>query len=366
MYPPTMKTYSIGLVPGPVSVPREFLDPYRTDYGSADLEEEFFLLYEENEELLRQMLRTNNNVTIQSGEGMCGLWGALKSVLAPGDRLLAVSNGIFGRGFAEMAEGLGFDAKTVEANDGEFPSLESVRSEALRFSPKLITAVHCETPGGLLNPIAPLGEIAREAGALLCVDYVASAGGAEVCTDEWGIDLGLLGSQKVLSLLPDLTMVAVSPRAWKAIEAVRYQGYDALLPWRTGPEERYLPYTHNWHSMASLNLSLQKLLSAGLEASFARHASVAEYCRARLKDLGIRLYPKHEELCSPTVTAAYIPDGWTWKELDVALRSRGMAVGGSYGSLAGRVFRIGHMGSQADMDLVRRGMDALADVLRMR
>lgn len=361
-----MKTYAIGLVPGPVSVPRAFRGPYLEDYGSADLEEDFFLLYEENERLLRRFLKTENSVTIQSGEGMCALWGALKSVLAPGDRLLALSNGVFGRGFGEMARGLGFETRILEAPEGEFLDPEAVRSEAYTFAPKVITAVHCETPGGLLNPVAPLGAVAREVNALLCVDYVASAGGADVRTDEWGIDLGLLGSQKVLSLLPDLSMTAVSPRAWAAAEAVGYQGYDALLPWRKGPAERYLPYTHNWHAMASLNRSLNQILSDGLEASFARHAAVAEYCRTSLKDLGIHLYPKHEKLCSPTVTAAYIPDGWTWKELDVELRNRGMAVGGSYGSLAGRVFRIGHMGSQADMDLVRRGMDTLADVLCTR
>jgi len=79
--------------------------------------------------------------------------------------------------------------------------------------------------------------------------------------------------------------------------------------------------------------------------------------------MGITLYPKREELCSPTVTAAIVPEGWTWKELDEALREHGMAVGGSYGPLAGKVFRIGHMGSQADVELVTRGMDVLEEVL---
>ncbi|HRV98202.1 MAG TPA: alanine--glyoxylate aminotransferase family protein, partial [Aminobacteriaceae bacterium] len=78
----------------------------------------------------------------------------------------------------------------------------------------------------------------------------------------------------------------------------------------------------------------------------------------------VALYPKREALCSPTVTAALVPQGWTWNELNGALRSRGMAVGGSYGPLAGKVFRIGHMGSQADMKLVEEGMDVLENVLK--
>jgi aspartate aminotransferase-like enzyme len=358
-----MRTYSVGLVPGPVSVPEEFRRAYLENYGSADLEEDFFLLYEENERLLQQVLKTKNPVTIQSGEGMSVLWGALKSCLLPGDRLLAVSNGPFGRGFGEMAEAMGMEVLIVEAPEGEFPEAADVRKEALAFRPHMITAVHCETPSGLLNPVAPLGEIAAEAGALLCVDYVASAGGADVRTDEWGIDLGLLGSQKVLSLLPDLSMTAVSPRAWKAAGRVNYQGYDALLPWKDGVKNRYLPYTHNWHAMSALKLSLERLLEEGLEASFARHEKAAGYCRERLAAMGVKIYPRREELSSPTVTAAMVPKGWTWQKLDGALREKGMVVGGSYGPLAGKVFRIGHMGSQADMDLVKRGMDILEEVL---
>ena len=79
--------------------------------------------------------------------------------------------------------------------------------------------------------------------------------------------------------------------------------------------------------------------------------------------MGVEVFPKSEAICSPTVTAARIPPGWTWPDLDRALRARGMIVGGSYGPLAGKVFRIGHMGSQADGELVGRGMDVLATVL---
>ena len=297
---------------------------------------------------------------------MSVLWGALKSVLLPGDRLMAVSNGIFGRGFGEMAETLGMEVRIVEALDGGFPDEESIQKTALEFRPRMITVVHCETPSGILNPVDGVGRIAREIDALFCVDYVASAGGADVRTDEWNIDIGLLGSQKVLSLLPDLSMAAISERAWAAIERTNYQGYDALLPWRNGAKNRYLPYTHNWHALNALNLSLKRLFDEGLEASFARHDQVARYCRERLGSMNVRLYPKSEALCSPTVTAAHIPSGWTWSGLDASLRDRGMAVGGSYGPLAGKVFRIGHMGSQADMKLVKRGMDILEDVLKSR
>jgi aspartate aminotransferase-like enzyme len=85
-----------------------------------------------------------------------------------------------------------------------------------------------------------------------------------------------------------------------------------------------------------------------------------------MQAMGIELYPVNEEICSPTVTAAKIPAGWSWEDLDNALRERGVVVGGSYGPLAGKVFRLGHMGSQAKRELVERGLDILEEVLKSK
>ncbi len=358
-----METYKIPLVPGPVSVPEALRTVYRTDYGSADIEEEFFALYAECERKLQMMLGTRNQVTIQSGEGMLALWGALKSVIRPGDRILAVATGLFGYGIGEMAKQIGAQVEIVGFEYDQAIRPQPVREVARRFRPRLLTAVHCETPSGVLNPLREVGEICQEVDALFYVDFVASAGGVPVDVDACHIDLGLLGSQKVLSLLPDLSMVAVSSRAWETVEAVGYPGYDALKPWRTGWQDRYLPYTHNWHALASLRIALNCLLDEGLDRAYQRHIEVAALCRQRLKAMGVRLFPADEAFSSPTVTAAYVPEGWTWKGLDTGLRSHGVAVGGNYGPLAGKVFRIGHMGSQADMALVNQGMDVLAEVL---
>lgn len=358
-----MQIYQIPLVPGPVSVPAAVRAAYATDYASADLEEDFFALYDRCAQKLQTILGASTQVTIQTGEGMLVLWGALRSVVKPGERVLAVGSGLFGYGIGEMAQQIG---ATVEVVGFPFDSIvdpQAVREAAHRFRPKLVTAVHCETPSGTLNPLAELGQVCREVDALFYVDFVASGGGAPVEVDRCAIDLGLLGSQKVLSLPPDLAMVTVSDRAWEAIEAVGYAGYDALAPWRRGPAQRYLPYTHNWSALAALEISLDLLLAEGMEQVYARHAAVAAACRQSLTEMGVRLFPAREEYNSPTVTAAYVPDGWTWRELDRALRAHGMAVGGNYGELAGKVFRIGHMGSQADPLLVAQGMEVLRRVL---
>jgi aspartate aminotransferase-like enzyme len=294
---------------------------------------------------------------------MLALWGAMKSVLRPGDRVLAVATGVFGYGFADMARQLGAEVEVVGFGYDAIVEPGKVRDVARRFRPRLVTLVHCETPSGTLNPLDTVGAICREVDALYYVDFVASAGGTPVLVDEWGIDLGLLGSQKVLSLMPDLSMVSLSERAWAAVAETDYVGYDALAPWKTAIGDRYMPYTHNWHALAGLEIGLKRLHDEGLEAAYARHAAVAQLCRDRLKQMGVDILPVSEAACSPTVTAARVPAGLSWTGLDRGLRDRGMAVGGSYGPLAGKVFRIGHMGSQADATLVTRGMNVLEEVL---
>ncbi|MCB9137210.1 MAG: alanine--glyoxylate aminotransferase family protein [Caldilineaceae bacterium] len=358
-----MERYEIPLVPGPVSIPPAVLAAYAVDYGSADMEDEFFGLYASCEAGLQRLLATENAVTIQSGEGMLALWGALKSVLRPGDRVLALSTGLFGTGIGEMAQRCGAQAEIVDFGHDGVIDADVVQDAARRIRPRLITAVHCETPSGVLNPLAAVGAICREVDALFYVDFVASAGGAPVPVDAWHIDLGLLGSQKALSLMPDLSMISVSERAWAAAAETDYPGYDALQPWRTALADRYFPYTPNWHALAGLRVALDALFDEGLDAVYQRHTEAAVLCRTRLHELNVRLFPRDEAYSSPTVTTAYVPDGWTWSDLDAALRSRGMVVGGNYGPLAERTFRIGHMGYQADVDLVARGMDVLAGVI---
>lgn len=359
-----MQTYQIPLVPGPVSIPEAVRAVYSQEYGSADLETDFFDLYQQCQRGLQTVLGTQNEVVIQSGEGMLALWGAMKSTLKSGDRVLCVATGLFGYGFAEMADQVGATVETVGFAYNEVVDAQRVREAALTFRPKLVTMVHCETPSGTLNPLGDVGAVCREVDALYYVDFVASAGGTPVDVDDCHIDLGLLGSQKVLSLMPDLSMISVSERAWSACTDANYAGYDALLPWRNAVADGLMPYTHNWHALAGLHVALDLLLAEGLDGSYTRHDEVAAFCRQRLQEMGVQLYPADERFSAPTVTAAHIPHGWSWPQLNVALRKRGMAVGGNYGPLAGKVFRIGHMGNQADMVLVRRGMDVLEEVLK--
>jgi len=359
-----MKTYPIPMVPGPVMVHQAVLNAYQVNYGSSDLESEFLELYNQCKGRLQKIMATRSSVVIQTGEGMLGLWGALKSCLKPGDRVLAIATGVFGDGIGDMAERVGARVQKVSLGYNETISdIDALEKTIREFRPKMITAVHCETPSGTLNPMEDLGRLKHDLGVpLLYVDAVSSIGGTPVVTDAWHIDLCLGGSQKCLSSLSDITFLSVSDAAWDTIEEVAYNGYDAIKPFRTAQENHYFPYTPNWHGIAGLNAGADVILKEGLENCFDRHERVASWCRDRLDKIGLSLFPLPGAVSSPTVTAVNVPENISWADFDHLLREQGLVVGGSYGPLAEKVFRLGHMGTQAEQHLVEQALGIIEEV----
>jgi len=359
-----MKTYPIPMVPGPVKVAQQVLEAYQINYGSADLEAEFLELYNRTEANLKTIMATQNQVVIQTGEGMLALWGALKSCLGPGDRVLSIATGVFGDGIGDMAASIGAEVRKISwPYDQTIADTDQIKTEITAFKPKMITVVHCETPSGTLNPLEELGRIKKDLEVpLLYVDAVSSIGGAPVLTDEWNIDLCLGGSQKCLSSLPDMAFLSVSDTAWEIIDQVDYNGYDALKPFRTAQSRHYFPCTPNWHGVAGLNAGAKLVLQQGLANSFKRHEDVAQFCRQHIMEMGLTLFPSPTAVPAPTVTAVKVPQGVTWPEFDAKLRQHGLVVAGSYGPLADKVFRLGHMGTQADRNLVAQALEVIGKV----
>ncbi|KAK9765375.1 hypothetical protein K7432_006338 [Basidiobolus ranarum] len=375
-----MKRYTAALVPGPTVVPEHLIKLYQERfYGSPDVEPEFFTLYEETCKHLSQLLNVDtsegSSVVIQSGEGMLALWSALKSVLPwPFDspeeyRVLCVGNGVYGDGFSDMVKQLRYPNVKVELisfSYDEAIDLEKVKKHIQDFRPNLVTAVLCDTPTGILNSpaVGEIGKYVREVNGLYCVDFVSACVAAPVDVDGWYIDLGLLGTQKALSCESTLSIVSVSSRAWEQIEKVNYAGYDALLPWKNVVKDLYAPYTHNWPHIDALNEQLILILK-DIKGEYKRHAEIAEYCRKRARQMGLKLWLDGdvEYLNSPSVTALVVPEGIQWQTLDEKIKARGVALGGSYGKGANIIFRIGHMGSQCNLENVKLGMDILEEEL---
>ncbi len=360
-----MKTYPIPMVPGPVQVPEKIREAYMIDFGSPDIEPEYLELYNQTEAKMKNLLGTQNQIVFQTGEGMIALWSALKSTIQPDDKVLALATGVFGFGIGDMARSIGAQVKTIGYPHNEtLHEWEKIEEAIIEFEPKMITVVHCETPSGSLNPLRKLGELKEKHKVpLLYADMVASIGGVEIQTDQWQVDLALGGSQKVLSCPCDISFLAISPSTWEIIEQVNYVGYDALLPFKDAQQKGEFPYTPHWHGLAAINRSVELLLEEGLSSVFQRHETIARYCREQLEAIGYDLFIKSPFIPSPTVTAVNIPEGISWQEFDQSLRTNGLVVGGSYGPLAGKVFRIGHMGSQANMPLIQKALEILTSVI---
>ena len=259
-----------------------------------------------------------------------------------------------------------FEGKDVRA---AIADVAARKDDALRrLKPVVLTAVHCETPSGTLNPLEGLGRLKQERGVpLFIVDAVASLGGAPVSTDAWNVDILLGGSQKCFACPPDMSILAVSDAAWERMVEVNYQGYEALLPFHQADQDPMrFPYTPNWPGVAALHASTEALLKEGPVHVFARHEAVAAQCRHGLADLNIPLWTAPDAVNSPTVTAARVPVGFTWPEWKAALAAHGLVVGGSLGPMNGKVFRLGHMGTQADAHRMASALAVMEEVLKTR
>jgi len=357
----------IPMIPGPVTLHPDALAAMGCDYGSGDIDTEFLSLYCSVSRILARLFGTRNDVVLMTGEGMLALWGALKSTLRPGDAVVSVGTGVFGDGIGDMAATLGCRVEKVSLPynhtlDGA--DLDRIEAAVRRVKPVMLTAVHCETPSGTLNPLDRLGSLKADLGVpLFYVDAVASVGGAPVCADDWHIDLVLGGSQKCLAAPPFMAFAGVSDAAWERMAAVNYEGYDALLPFRAACRGEICPYTPCWHGVAALHASVLAILSEGPAEVFARHEQVAAQCRAGLAMLDIDLWPAPGAVNSPTVTAALIPARRDWPAWQKALSDRGLIVAGSLGPMADKVFRLGHMGTQASPYLMEMALEAIADAL---
>jgi aspartate aminotransferase-like enzyme len=359
-----LKVYPIPMVPGPVQVPKRILEAYLTQYGSPDLESDYRDLYLQTQTKMQQLMGTKNQIAFMTGEGMISLWGSLKSTIKPGDRVLTLGTGVFGYGIGDLARSIGAEVETVGFEyDETLHDWERIEAAIINFKPKMITVVHCETPSGSLNPMERLGELKKKHNVpLLYADMVASIGGVEVRTDDWQVDLALGGSQKALSLPCDISFVAVSSRAWEVIREVKYPGYDALLPFDQILDKDDFPYTPHWHGMAAMYTSLNLIQEEGFQAVYQRHEKLAENTRRVLLEIGYKLFLKPSAISSPTVTAVNVPSSTDWQTFDNRLRAEGLVVGGSYGPLAGKVFRIGHMGAQSNQELLDKALKILRKI----
>lgn len=343
----------IMMTPGPTMV-RENVRLARAEATTnPDIDLSFYEFYKDTCEKLGTFLKTKNDVRILCGEGILGLEAACASLTEKGDRVLIIDNGIFGEGFGDFVKIYGGVPVYFKGNRKEKINIEELKKFLEKDSDfKYATVVHCDTPSGVLNDIDIICPLLKEKGILTVVDSVAAMGGEDIRVDEWKIDIVLGGSQKCLSAPPGLTFLSISDDAYKLMESRKTpigSFYCNLLIWRNYYKDKWFPYTQPISDIKGLRAAVNNILQD--ISIIERHGKIAAATRKAVISAGLKLHT--EDGYSNTVTVIDVPGGIKDAEVrEYMIENYNVMIAGSFDYLTGKVFRIGHMGENANIEKV--------------
>ncbi len=346
-------------IPGPTLVPerivRAMSQPLIDHRGPK-----FAALVRECLEGLKRIFQTERGeIAIYPGSGT-GAWEAcLVNTLSPGDRVLACVNGFFSTGFARTASAYGVEVDRLDLPYGAGVPADQVEARLSADTAHQIRAVlvvHNETSTGVTSNVAAIKKAldAVRHPALLLVDVVSSLASIDFRVDEWGVDVALTGPQKGLMLPPGLAILAISEKAIHTSEKAKcpraYWDWGPVLERNKRGE---FPYTPATALLFGLRESLAMLNEEGLANVFARHARLAEACRRAVRALGLGILCQNPAEHSNTLTAVVMPEGMDSDAYVAhANRTLDLSLGVGLGAVKGKVFRIGHLGSLNELELL--------------
>jgi alanine-glyoxylate transaminase / serine-glyoxylate transaminase / serine-pyruvate transaminase len=346
-------------VPGPTNVPDRVLRAMHRameDHRSSDFPSLAAPVLED----LKKIFKTSSGQAFIFPASGTGAWEAsLSNTLSPGDRVLAARFGMFSHLWIDMAQRLGLDVQVIDTEWGEGAPIERYQ-EALEADKgqriKAVLFTHNETATGVTSDVAGIRRVLNGTRhpALLMVDGVSSIASIDFRMDEWGVDLAVTGSQKGLMLPAGLGIVCASQKALGYYEQAKlprvfFDFGDMQKSNATG----YFPYTPSLPMLYGLRESIAILLEEGLDNVFARHHRLAEGTRRAVKAWGLELCARAPKWYSDTVTAIMVPPGVNGAEvIDVAYRRYNLALGAGLARMAGKLFRIGHLGDLNELMLL--------------
>ena len=352
------------MTPGPTQVAENVRLARSRECTNPDLDENFVEFYKETCEEISRLLHTDNETLILGGEGILGLEAACASMTEPGDRVLVLDNGIYGKGFADFVSMYGGCPELYSRDYREtldVQELENFLQEHHNY--KYATVVHGDTPSGMLNDVSAICPLLKKYGIMTVVDSVSASFGEPMRISDWQIDIMCGGSQKVVSAPPGLTFVVISDDAKKAMADRKTpiaSFYANLTTFAHYYEEKWFPYTMPISDIYGLRAAIDNI--AADPDILTRHEKIAEASRKAITGAGLNLYLKSG--FSNTVTVFEVPEGTTAKAiLDGVKNDYNIMLAGSFDVLAGKVIRIGHMGNNSDYYNVREVFAALDGTL---
>jgi len=346
-------------VPGPTNVPDRVLRAMHRameDHRSSDFPALAAPIFED----LKKVFKTTSGQPFLFPASGTGAWEAsLSNTLSPGDRVLAARFGMFSHLWIDMAQRLGLDVEVLDAEWGEGAPIERYQEALAADSSHRIKAVlftHNETATGVTSDVAGIRRALNETRhpALLMVDGVSSIASIDFRMDEWGVDLAVTGSQKGFMLPAGLGIVCASQKALGLYEQAKLpRVFFDFGDMRKANTTGYFPYTPSLPMLYGLKESIAMLLEEGLENVYARHHRLAEGTRLAVKAWGLELCARAPKWNSDTVTAIMVPPGINGAEvIDIAYRRYNLALGAGLARMAGRLFRIGHLGDLNELMLL--------------
>ncbi|MGC8873270.1 MAG: pyridoxal-phosphate-dependent aminotransferase family protein [Chloroflexia bacterium] len=356
-----MKDRKLLMIPGPIEFTPEVLRAMGLA-PTSHLAANFVRVFGEALRGLRELfLCPNGQPFVVAGSGTLAMDMAAANLVEPGDRALVVNTGYFSDRFAAILRRYGAEVTEVKAPEiGATPAPETVE-EALRGGRfKLMTVTHVDTSTGVLADVRTLAGLARAYEALILVDGVCSLAGEEMRQEEWGIDLVLTASQKAIGVPPGLALVVAGPRAVETFRRRRipvanyYADWSEWLPIMQAYESGQARYfaTPAVNLVWALHVSLEQILSEGLEARFARHRLLARAFQAGMTALGLELVPRSPEVRAHTMSAIYYPEGVDASALAHIQEAGVIVAGGLHPEIRARYFRVGHMGAVSASDIL--------------
>lgn len=309
-----------------------------------------------------------HEIILMQGEAILGLEAAARALATRGTPCLNLVSGVFGKGFGMWLSAIGAELHEIEVPYDDVIDPDEVAAY-LDAHPeiKVLAVVHSETPSGTVNPVDRIGPICRARGVVTIVDAVSSYGGIELRPDEWQLDLIVAGPQKCLGGPPGMSLMAISPEAWAAIEAnpdAPRGSFLSILDYRDlWHGEGRFPFTPSVPDVMGVLAAAELLLATGTDAVLARHDRVARACRAGVAAMGLRQWPVDDAITAASVTSIRVPDGLT----DIQVRDHARARYGvqlSAGQGAGNIIRIGHMGATSRLAYVVAGLAAVGQTVQ--
>lgn len=331
------------------------------------LDPDFIAIMDEIKRMLCILLKTKNKLTIPiSGTGSAGMETCFVNLIEPGDDVLILSNGVFGKRMQDVAGRLGANVDALEFEWGTPVIAEDAEKKIAAKSYKIVAIVHAETSTGVLNPVAQVGALLKGSDTLYLADTVTSFGGIDISMDKWGIDVLYTGTQKCLSCPPGLSPVSFSNRAAEAIKKRKskvpnwYLDLTLLTQYWEGATRVY-HHTAPVNMLYGLYQSLYLILEEGPEKVYARHKENHQVLAAGLEEMGIKMLveaPYRLPMLNSVLIPDEIDDAAVRKEL---LSKYNIEIGAGLGDLAGKIWRIGLMGHTARRENVNRFLSSISE-----